>query len=184
MEVSYKALEVDRWETVCLTLSVCVLVVCDTLWGVTRVKCSGIVLAPHVFSGLKSWDADPEDLKKRAASAGLPVWEHSLILGQKTTHTFPASLSPTELSMGESSSSFDASPIISQKNRRWQGTDLSGLSLFICGLCGGEGGKEKVTNVRTKIQSWVQLTFILSASWSPLKRKSHRVNRLIPSWTG
>ncbi len=118
------------------------------LWGVTRVKCSGIVCDPHSFSVVKSWDADPEDLRKRAESAALPAWEHSMNSGQKMARTVPAALSPTELSMGDSSFDFVASSIISQKYRQWQWKNLSGCcSLFVdCGS--GEGGEDKVTNVR------------------------------------
>ncbi len=52
----------------------------------------------------------------------------------KMARTVPAALSPTELSMGDSSFDFVASSIISQKYRQWQWNNLSGLLLFICGL--------------------------------------------------
>lgn len=121
------------WHTVS---SVCDEHVCwwGRLWGATRVKCSGIVCDPHSFSVMKSWDSDPEDLRKRDESAALPAWEHSMISGQKMARTVPAAQSPTELSMGDSSFDFVASSIISQKCRQWQGKNLSGLLLFICGL--------------------------------------------------
>lgn len=182
LEVSYKALKVDRWETVSDTE--CVLVVWDTLWGVTRVKCSGIVRAPHGFSGLKSWDADPVDLKKRAASAGLPVWEHSLILGQKKNAAHISSCPVSNRAQhGRELLCLCSFPCnFTKVYRRCQGKNLSGLSLFICGLWRRGGGKirrwqtfmrcclcflrEEYT--RAQIQSWVELTFILSASWSPL----------------
>ncbi len=91
-------------------------------------------LWPPQFSVVKSWDADPEDLRKRAESAALPAWEHSMNSGQKMARTVPAALSPTELSMGDSSFDFVASSIIAQKYRQWQWKNLSGLLLFICGL--------------------------------------------------
>lgn len=90
---------------------------------------------------MKSWDVDPEDLRKRAEFAGLPAWEHSMISRQKMARTVPAALSQTELSMGDSSFAFVASSIISQKYSQWQGKNLSGLLLYICGLWWWGGGR-------------------------------------------
>lgn len=178
MEVSYKALKVDCWDWGCLWHSAeCVPVVWDTLWGVTCVKCLCIVRAPHGFPGSKSWDADPVDLKKRAASAGLPVWEHSLILGQKKKNAAHISSCPVSnrAQHGRELLCLCSFPCnFAKVYRRWQGKNLSGLSLFICGLWRRGGGKregdkremlpllleKRVHQSTNSVLSWVDLECI------------------------